>query len=418
MRKEQLPVACRSSHNALHLRFHYGRVVCVFQGVDADGQVLWRIRGKHRAPRLEQVLALIVALVHQVDGDAALFLASGDHRLVDAMTVHAFPAVFRQQCGMDVDDPTWEGAHHFSRDQPKEARQYDEVYMQPAQFTEQGAITQLGPNEQVGGNAIVPGPLDDAGFRAITSHHYDLRIRVLGKVLHEPLRIGPRARGKYGDADHGAKVVHRSVCRRVPAHHELHRMDTVPHIPLRFTRYADTEMLDRAQAHHAEMDRRRSVREFSDDPVPLAVIEEVVRAASTAPSGAHKQPWTFCVVGDPAIKSRIRAAAEEEERVNYSGRMSDEWLEDLKPFATDWQKPFLETAPWLVVVFKRAYEPEPDGRKHQNYYVSESVGIATGMLLVAAHHAGLATLTHTPSPMNLFSALRTEAPERTWAPHR
>lgn len=178
-----------------------------------------------------------------------------------------------------------------------------------------------------------------------------------------------------------------------------------PQIPLDFLRYPDAEMLDRAKSFHALLDRRRSVRHFSADPVPYEVIAEVVRAASTAPSGAHKQPWTFCVVGNAELKRRIREAAEEEERINYGGRMSEEWLEDLKPFATDWQKPFLETAPWLVVVFKRAYEVESDGSKHQNYYVQESVGIATGMLLAAAHNAGLATLTHTPSPMNFLTEL-------------
>ena len=162
-------------------------------------------------------------------------------------------------------------------------------------------------------------------------------------------------------------------------------------------------MWQRAQDFHRLMDRRRSVRQFSPDPVPFELIAEVVRTAGTAPSGAHKQPWTFCVVGDPDMKRRISEAAEEEERINYGGRMSDEWLDDLKPFGTDWQKPFLETAPWLVVVFKRAYELEAGGTKHQNYYVNESVGIATGFLLAAAHHAGLATLTHTPSPMNFLA---------------
>ena len=153
------------------------------------------------------------------------------------------------------------------------------------------------------------------------------------------------------------------------------------------------------------MARRRTVRQFSDTPVPYAVIEQVVRAAGTAPSGAHKQPWTFCVVGNAALKRKIREAAEAEERSNYGGRMSAEWIEDLKPFSTDWHKPFLETAPWLIVVFRRPYELEADGRKHPNYYVNESVGIATGMLLAAAHHAGLATLTHTPSPMEFLSKL-------------
>ncbi len=177
------------------------------------------------------------------------------------------------------------------------------------------------------------------------------------------------------------------------------------HIALDFLRYPEDEMLDRAKSFHALLDRRRSVRHFSADPVPYEVIAEVVRAASTAPSGAHKQPWTFCVVGNAELKRRIREAAEEEERINYSGRMSEAWLEDLKPFATNWEKPFLETAPWLVVVFKRAYEVGDDGSKHPNYYVQESVGLATGMLLAAAHNAGLATLTHTPSPMNFLAEL-------------
>lgn len=177
------------------------------------------------------------------------------------------------------------------------------------------------------------------------------------------------------------------------------------HIPLDFLKYGTTEMIDRARQFHGLMQRRRTVRTFSDAPVPFEVIAEVVRTAATAPSGAHKQPWTFCVVGERAMKRAIREAAEEEERANYGGRMSAEWLEDLKPFATDAHKPFLETAPWLVVVFKRAYDLGPDGRKHRNYYVNESVGIATGMLLAAAHQAGLATLTHTPSPMDFLTRL-------------
>ena len=181
-------------------------------------------------------------------------------------------------------------------------------------------------------------------------------------------------------------------------------------VPLHFLRRTTMEMMQRARDFHDLMQRRRSVRHFSPEPVTLEVIAEVVRTAGTAPSGAHKQPWTFCVVGDPTMKRRIREAAEEEERVNYGGRMSDEWLMDLKPFGTDWRKPFLETAPWLVVVFKRAYELEADGSKHQNYYVNESVGIATGILLAAAHQAGLATLTHTPSPLNFLAHLLERPP--------
>ena len=156
---------------------------------------------------------------------------------------------------------------------------------------------------------------------------------------------------------------------------------------------------------HRLMDARRSVRHFSPEQVPFAVIAEVVRAASTAPSGAHKQPWTFCVVGNADLKRRIRAAAEEEERANYNGRMSDEWLKDLAPLGTDTDKPFLEDGPGLVVEFERAYEVEPEGHEHQNYDLNESVGNATGLHLAAAHHAGLATLTHTPSPMNFLTDL-------------
>ena len=174
-------------------------------------------------------------------------------------------------------------------------------------------------------------------------------------------------------------------------------------IPLDPVRYPVEEMAQRAKEFFALMDRRRTVRQFSDDPVPFEVMAEIVRTASTAPSGAHKQPWSFCLVGDPVLKKQIRTLAEEEEHTNYHGRMSADWLDDLKPFGTDWHKPFLETAPWLVVVFKRAYETGPDGAKLNNYYVNESVGIATGMLLAAAHNAGLATLTHTPSPMNFLT---------------
>ena len=171
------------------------------------------------------------------------------------------------------------------------------------------------------------------------------------------------------------------------------------------------ERLDPAEARHrAEgffelLDGRRSVRHFSDEPVDDVVIDNLIRAASTAPSGAHKQPWTFCVVSDPALKHAIREAAEVEQRESYNGRMPKEWLEDLAPLGTDWQKEFLDIAPCLIVVFKRAYELMPDGSKRKNYYVEESVGIACGFLLAAARNAGLVTLTHTPSPMNFLSKL-------------
>jgi nitroreductase len=151
------------------------------------------------------------------------------------------------------------------------------------------------------------------------------------------------------------------------------------------------------------MEERRSLRFFSDKPVAKEVIEQLIMAASTAPSGAHKQPWTFCAIGSADIKSKIKEAAEAEERENYSGRMSESWLKDLAPFGTDANKPFLEIAPWLIIVFKRAYELGPEGEKLNNYYVNESVGLAAGFLLTAIHHAGLVALTHTPSPMNFLT---------------
>ncbi|MEZ4825760.1 MAG: nitroreductase family protein [Bacteroidia bacterium] len=181
-------------------------------------------------------------------------------------------------------------------------------------------------------------------------------------------------------------------------------MTTHTFLPFSRDTYEGEELLKRSRAYYERMDQRRSLRAFSDQPVAREVVENLILAASTAPSGAHKQPWTFCAVGDPEIKQKIRAAAEEEEYRNYHGRMSEEWLEDLQPFGTNWEKPFLEIAPWLIVVFRRAYEVE-NGEKHNNYYVQESVGLATGFLLTAIHHAGLVALTHTPSPMNFLTEI-------------
>ena len=151
------------------------------------------------------------------------------------------------------------------------------------------------------------------------------------------------------------------------------------------------------------MNKRRTVRDFSHKLVPKEVIENIILTASTAPSGAHKQPWIFCVVSDNEIKKQIRIEAEKEEYENYNGRMPEKWLKDLRPLQTDWHKEFLETAPYLIIVFKKNYELENGGHKHQNYYVTESCGIACGFLLAAIHHAGLTALTHTPSPMNFLS---------------
>jgi len=164
------------------------------------------------------------------------------------------------------------------------------------------------------------------------------------------------------------------------------------------------EMLSRSRNFKKLMGNRRSVRDFSPNPVDLEIITNAVKTAASAPSGANKQPWSFCIVVDPELKSKIRAAAEKEEKEFYNNRAPQSWLDDLNQFETDWHKPFLEDAPVLIVVFKQSYDLEkPDRRK--NYYVNESVGIACGFLLAALHNAGLATLTHTPSPMAFLGKL-------------
>lgn len=165
------------------------------------------------------------------------------------------------------------------------------------------------------------------------------------------------------------------------------------------------DMRDRARDFYEDVRRRRTVRDYSDREVPLEVIEDCIRAAGTAPSGAHMQPWHFAVVRDPELKRQIRLAAEESEREFYSGRAPDEWLAALEPLGTDASKPFLETASCLIVVFARSWGFGPDGERRKHYYVQESVGIATGILITALHHAGLVTLTHTPSPMAFLSSL-------------
>lgn len=168
--------------------------------------------------------------------------------------------------------------------------------------------------------------------------------------------------------------------------------------------FNESEMKTRAVNFRALMERRRSVREFEDEPVPLDVILNAVKTACTAPSGANKQPWHFCIVTNAAIKKEIRIRAEEEELKSYTDRMSDQWLEDLAPLGTDHHKPFLEKAPCLIIIFKKPFDL-CDGKKKHNYYVNESVGIATGIFIAALQNAGLATLTHTPSPMNFLAEI-------------
>lgn len=181
--------------------------------------------------------------------------------------------------------------------------------------------------------------------------------------------------------------------------------DSPPHpfIPYRPKSIPQDEALERGQRFYEHMDERRSVRHFSDAPVPLEAIEHAIRTASTAPSGAHRQPWRFVVVSDPAIKKQIRIAAEREEHQSYEGgRMSEEWREALAPLGTDWRKPFLETVPYIVVVFEEVHGHDAQGNTRKNYYVRESVGLACGLFIAALHTMGLSTLTHTPSPMGFL----------------
>ncbi len=177
------------------------------------------------------------------------------------------------------------------------------------------------------------------------------------------------------------------------------------HIPYKGVAYPEREMLDRATAFYSLLSKRRSIRSFAEKPVDKKVIELIIRTAGTAPSGANKQPWSFCAISNPSVKKEIRQAAENEEKINYTQRMSDSWLKDLQPFATNWEKPFLEIAPWLIVVFKKSYDIGDDASRKKNYYVNESVGIACGILIAAIQNAGLVTLTHTPSPMDFLCGI-------------
>lgn len=177
------------------------------------------------------------------------------------------------------------------------------------------------------------------------------------------------------------------------------------HEPLAFEPVPEAETLRRMAVFETMMRRRRTVRDFSPEPVPRSVVESAIRIAGSAPSGANQQPWTFVAIQDPAVKARIRAAAEEEERAFYDGRAGEEWLEALSILGTDWRKPFLEEAPWLIVIFQQRWGLRPDGRKVKHYYAPESVGIATGFLIAALHQAGLATLTHTPAPMGFLNEI-------------
>jgi nitroreductase len=188
-------------------------------------------------------------------------------------------------------------------------------------------------------------------------------------------------------------------------------MKSPKHIPLTgYIEYPVEEMKKRSSEFYENVKRRRTVRHFSDRPVSVEIIENCIRAAGTAPSGANQQPWHFVAVSDPEIKKKIRIAAEEEERKFYSGRAPKEWLYALTPLGTDEHKPFLETAPWLIVVFEQRTGISKDGGKIKHYYANESTGIASGILITALHNAGLGILTHTPSPMSFLSKILNRPP--------
>lgn len=183
-----------------------------------------------------------------------------------------------------------------------------------------------------------------------------------------------------------------------------------PFVPLRFHRLAPEQMLRRGREFAGELEGRRSVRAFSPEPFPPALMEAAIRAAGTAPSGAHQQPWTYVVVADPELKRRIREAAESEERENYAGRMPPEWLEALAPLGTDMHKTHITDAPYVVVLFRQLYGLRPDGSRRTHYYSTESCGISAGLFVAAVHRMGLATLTHTPSPMGFLRTLLRRPP--------
>ncbi|MFY0631609.1 MAG: nitroreductase family protein [Flavobacteriaceae bacterium] len=177
------------------------------------------------------------------------------------------------------------------------------------------------------------------------------------------------------------------------------------HVIYNSDQISNRESISKSNTFYKWLDTRRSIRDYSEQPIPKEIIENLIKSASTAPSGAHKQPWTFCAISNQALKTKIRVAAEIEEKENYENRMSERWKKDLAPLATDMNKPFLEEAPWIIIAFKKVYEFGENNEKYKNYYVNESIGIACGMLISAIHDAGLVTLTHTPSPMNFLSKI-------------
>lgn len=229
--------------------------------------------------------------------------------------------------------------------------------------------------------------------------------------------IGCGKKGKKSRSNHHTEILNNSLYFSNPNSDKMlnHKLiDGHPHLRYSYESVPEQELVHRSHEFYTLMQKRRSIREFDSRPVPIGVLEQLIRTAGTAPSGANKQPWTFCLVSSPSIKREIRLAAEQEERQNYASRMSENWKQDLKPLGTDWEKPLLEEAPYLIVVFKQSFGTDGE-EKIQHYYVNESVGIACGILIAAIHQAGLVTLTHTPSPMNFLSKiLRRPAHEKPY----
>ncbi|MFK8045456.1 MAG: nitroreductase family protein [Crocinitomicaceae bacterium] len=181
--------------------------------------------------------------------------------------------------------------------------------------------------------------------------------------------------------------------------------DSAKYIPYKSIEIPNNDQYTAATEFYALMDKRRSVREFSNKWVEESVIETIIKTAGTAPSGAHKQPWVFCAISNKELKHEIRLLAEAEEKLNYGSRMGEDWKKDLEPFGTNPVKEFIDIAPWLIIVMRKPFDLDENGNKHKNYYVAESVGIAAGMLISAIHQAGLVTLTHTPSPMDFLAKI-------------
>lgn len=354
--------------------------------------------------RLKDDLTVVVHFVDVMDGDAGFLFPVRQYRTVYPISVHALTAVFGQEGGVQVDHPSGKFAGHRRGNQGEVSRQRNEVSTVPSQHVGKqlrGFAQDFG-RQGLAGYSVVAGVALCAGAVAVCDQEHDLPVAaVFTKVANDLKCIGSSARSKNGYIHlrfHGAKA---TLSAENATMAEEEKYIQVPYAQ----EIKDSERTLRdAENFRETMRGRRSIRRFSSAPVPLALVRAAVETAVTAPSGANKQPWTFCIIGNPEIKRKIRQAAEKEEALNYDGRMSETWKADLRPIGTDARKPFLEEAPYLIAVFKKPFEVI-EGKKQPNYYVNESVGIAVGILLAALRTAGLAALTHTPSPMGFLAEI-------------